>query len=358
MRVAIAHDAFTQRGGAERVVWTWLKTLDVHSLTTLTAADGALDEAPCPVTYSRLHRFRIFRRAMKVFLPVLPLVARNTRIPAGADAALVSTSGIAHYFRSPVPRVLYWHTPARWLYAPADYTLGSPSAVRLALKLLTPYLLRLDQRSFDRSAVHLCNSRAVQQRLHDAYAVDATVVAPPVRQLSSDPVKPSTPIPSKFFVTVSRPKGYKNVSLVAEAAEAAGVGLVAVGGLPNRRRPWPPTIVGLKSISDGELRWVYRHAQALISASREDFGLTPLEANLEGTPCLVLRAGGFLDSCRPGLNGDFFEEESVDSVRAALANFRPSAYQRDSVVAHAATYSPERHAHKLHEALRIAALRH
>ena len=91
---------------------------------------------------------------------------------------------------------------------------------------------------------------------------------------------------------------------------------------------------------------MYAHARALVSVSHEDFGLTPVEANAFGTPALLLRSGGFLDTLREGVSGAFIDEATVSAVRAAVRamdEFDPAA-----VMAHAATYSTESFAHRLH----------
>ena len=78
-------------------------------------------------------------------------------------------------------------------------------------------------------------------------------------------------------------------------------------------------------IDDAELRWLYRHAAALVTASHEDFGLTPLEANAFGRPVVALRAGGHLDTVLPDRTGLFVEEAGPPRLRggdAALPSLR------------------------------------
>jgi hypothetical protein len=48
--------------------------------------------------------------------------------------------------------------------------------------------------------------------------------------------------------------------------------LVVLGGLPSGT--WPSNIVGLKDLSDAQLRWVYANCSALVAVALEDFGLT------------------------------------------------------------------------------------
>ena len=85
---------------------------------------------------------------------------------------------------------------------------------------------------------------------------------------------------------------------------------------PRRRRPELPIVIvgagseqldepedgvfGLGRVTDAELCWVYRNAAVVIGAGREDFGLTVIEATLEGTPAATVAAGGYLETVRPG----------------------------------------------------------
>jgi glycosyltransferase involved in cell wall biosynthesis len=350
MRLAVVHDYLTQAGGAERVVGAWARALRPESISTLVwnpqvvpAPDGV------PILTTRLQRSRRLGRDPRLALPLLPTFARRLTVPATSDIVLVSSSGFAHNVVSTVPKVVYWHTPARWLHAPADYRRGLPLPIRAGLSLLRPYLEVADRRGVPSTAVHLCNSSHVRERLHRAYGVDAEVVHPPVERLAGPASAPAQALPERFFLTVGRHRGYKNTDLVLAAAERAGVSVVSVGGAPDRLGARGGHI-GLGTVTDAELKWLYQHAQALVTASREDFGLTPLEANLEGTPALVARAGGFLDSIVPGVNGAFFDPESIESCAAALRDFDRADYAPGACQAHVeAHFSLAKH---------VGALRH
>ena len=62
---------------------------------------------------------------------------------------------------------------------------------------------------------------------------------------------------------------------------------------------------GVGRVSYAQLRRLYQNCRALVTASYEDFGLTPFEANAFGRPAVVLRAGGFLDTFVEGVTGVF-----------------------------------------------------
>lgn len=356
MRIALVHDYLTQVGGAERVVRSWTRGLRPESISTLVwNPDVVPAPGDVPVFTTALQKVPALRRDPRLALPLLPWYAAKISIPTTSDVALVSSSGFAHNVVAAVPKVVYWHTPARWLYAPEDYRLGLPLPGRMLLRVLRPYLERTDRRGVDTTTLHLCNSTLVRDRLRKAYGVDARLLHPPVEPLSGPPRPPAVDLPDRFFLTVGRQRGYKNTGLILAAAEQAGVTIVSAGGRDNGAARRPSSHISLGTVSDPELKWLYAHAEALVSASREDFGLTPLEANLEGTPALVAEAGGFLDSVRAGVNGAFFAPESVEACAAAMRTFRKDDFDGAACRTHAQeNFSLERHLRVLRETLERA----
>ena len=82
----------------------------------------------------------------------------------------------------------------------------------------------------------------------------------------------------------------------------------------DRRGP----VVGLGRVSDGELTYLYQHASALLALGNEDFGLTPLEANLQGAPVVAYAGGGFLETVVDGLNGAFVTRKDAATVAEVI----------------------------------------
>jgi glycosyltransferase involved in cell wall biosynthesis len=95
----------------------------------------------------------------------------------------------------------------------------------------------------------------------------------------------------------------------------------------------------LEHVSDDNLRWLYSNATALIAIAHEDFGLTPIEGFAFGLPCIALRSGGYLDSCREGITGPFIEEASVDAVHRAVEAFSSARYSGEQIRAHGERFS-------------------
>lgn len=180
--------------------------------------------------------------------------------------------------------------------------------------MLGPALRAWDRRAARRAHTYVGNSRAVVARIGRAYGLDALLLPPPGR-LNHLPRTPVSGLEPGFLLVVSRGRGYKNVSIVEDAVEQL---------LPNQRLivVGSETVTGstssrvraLGTVSDAQLRWLYSSCGAVVSVAREDFGLTPLEANEFGKPTIVLRYGGYLDTTIEGVSGVFVEEATAEAV--------------------------------------------
>ena len=91
---------------------------------------------------------------------------------------------------------------------------------------------------------------------------------------------------------------------------------------------------------------------ALVAASHEDYGLTPLEAAAFGKPSAVLRFGGFLDTVLPGETGVFFDEPTAAETAATIRELRRRVWDAAALKHHAATYSEVRFVGRLRDVAR------
>lgn len=358
-RVAIAHDYLTQRGGAERVVLSLLRAFpEAPVYTTLYNPDGTYPEfADAQIVTSWLNRIPLFRKDHRLALPLLPLAANSLRIDA--DLVIASSTGWAHGFPTSGRKLVYCHSPARYLYL-ADEYLGQPAHTSLKGRLLMglrPALVRWDQRAARSADRYVCNSSVVQRRIADVYGIDADVIAPPagVKPAGShEPVEQLQDWADGYYLVVSRLLPYKNVQHVIDAFRGIPENLAIVGRGPMRdslARDLPPNVRLLDSLSDAQLRWCYAHSRALIAPSFEDFGLTPLEAGAFGKPCLSLRAGGYLDTITEGVNGTFFDEPSPAQIRDAVTANRGHHWDAGGIVQHAEQFSEETFARRIRDAI-------
>lgn len=358
-RVAIAHDYLTQRGGAERVVLSLMRAFpEAPIYTTLYNPATTYPEfAQAQIVTSWLNRIPMFRTDHRRALPILPFAASSLEIDA--DVVIASSTGWAHGFPTSGGKLVYCHSPARYLYLAEEY-LGQPprSSFRgLILMTLRPALIRWDQRASRSAERYVCNSSVVQRRIADVYGIQAEVIAPPAGVNPAgdqEPVELPRGWANDYYLVVSRLLPYKNVQHVIEAFRGLPGSLVIVGRGPIRdslAKDLPSNVRMLEGLSDAQLRWCYAHCRALIAPSFEDFGLTPLEAGAFGKPCLSLRAGGYLDTISEGINGTFFDEPSPARIRDAVTANSDQPWEAAAIVQHAERFSEQRFASRIREVI-------
>lgn len=374
--VALAHDYATQRGGAERVALLLADAFPGSPMyTTLYDPAGTFPEfADVELRRSALDRVGALRRNHRLALPLLAPAVDRQRV-VDAEVLVASSTGWAHGYRGAARTVVYCHAPARWLYQ-RDRYLGTDDggavqrlrrgATAAALGLLAPHLRRWDAAAAARADVYLANSTVTQRAVRDAYGIDAEILAPPPAMLPAGPESPVPGVEPGFLLCVARLLPYKNVDVVVQAAQATGRELVVVGDGPDRARlealaartssrgGAPAGRVRLLGrVDDATLRWLYRSTAALVAASHEDYGLSPLEAGAFGRPSVVLRDGGYLDTVAEGVTGVFFDAPDVAAVATAVEDAVARAWDDDAVRQHVAGFGRERFVERLRRVVAV-----
>lgn len=339
-RVAIAHDYLTQRGGAERVALELAKAFPGAPFYTsiYNPATTFPEFAGIDVRTSPLSANRAFREDPRRALPFLARAWSNTTVH-DVDVVICSSTGWAHGVSTEAPKLVYCHNPARWLYQTDEYLSDRHWSVKAAVLGLRPALRRWDRRNAVSAERYLVNSSVVGGRVREAYGIEATIVHPSAG-VSEGHLEPIAGLEPGFLLTVGRARGYKNTDIaLAAVQQLPGERLVTVGagsfGSVSER------LVGLTDVSDAQLRWLYRYADALIAPSFEDFGLTVIEAFAQGTPALTLRAGGYLDTMREHVTGEFFDGPTVVEVMDAIQRLRRREWSSGEIRKHAESFSTE-----------------
>lgn len=350
-RIAIAHDYLTQKGGAERVVLALHRMWpDAPIYTTFYDPEGTFPEfKDAHIIASPLNRVGLLRKDPRRALPLLPLASSLLHVKE--PTAVVSTSGWAHGFRYDGATLVYCHTPARWVYLLDDYLGedGRDSIKGRVARVLRPGLRRWDRAAVRRRSRYVANSTVVKKRIEDVYGLtDVPIVFPP-HSVSTD--GPQEPIPGAehlaeggYLLSVARLMPYKHVDVAIRAAERTGQRLLVIGKGPEEARLKAMAgdgVVFAQDLTDAQLRWAYAHATALIAASHEDFGITPLEASAWGVPTVALRAGGYLDTITEGVNGVFVEAPTVEAVTDGVEQALARDWDPPGMRAHAERFSED-----------------
>ncbi|PWJ26140.1 glycosyltransferase involved in cell wall biosynthesis [Branchiibius hedensis] len=351
-RLALAHDYLTQRGGAERVVLAMCDLFPEAGLKTLMYEPAATFAAfaEVDVETSWLNGVGWLRRHYRAAMPILALAASTSSV--SGDVVLVSSSGWAHGMRVNGRKVVYCHSPARWLYKTREY-LGenwwlTPKGAALAA--LRPGLRRWDRRAARTADTYIVNSSAVAQVVRATYGIEPLIIHPPVTLDPAGLQEPIGGVDPGFALVVCRLLPYKNVDMVVRAFAERGDRLLVIGAGPLKQQieaNLPDNVTLRSDVPEAQLRWAYANARCLVAASFEDFGLTPVEAAQFGTPTVALRSGGYLDTVQDGINGIFFEAPEVPALLDGLARFDSLSWDRDKIVHSAQAFTPEQFARQL-----------
>ena len=100
-------------------------------------------------------------------------------------------------------------------------------------------------------------------------------------------------------------------------------------------------------VPDSRLAKLYSGARAFLAlATDEDFGITPVEAMLCGTPVIAYRGGGYLETVIEGKTGVFFKPDTAGSLVMAINNFldleEKGYFDPKFIQKHAQKFSKER----------------
>ncbi len=273
------------------------------------------------------------RRSKVAALPFMPFVWRN--LPAReADWILCSSHVFAHHarFAGPArdaPKLVYAHTPARYVWVPELDDRGASLAARAASSILKP----LDRKRAGEAVAIAANSHFVAARVADKWGRDADVIYPPVDVgtfMQEQPVLDAADqavldsLPADFLLGVSRFVPYKRLEAVIDAGIAADEPVVLAGAGPDearlrelaRQHPGAVSFVDRPSLP--LLRVLYRRARALVFAPIEDFGIVPVEAMASGTPVIANAVGGAAESVLDGKTGALVHTWEPDELREAL----------------------------------------
>lgn len=359
--IAIAHDYLTQKGGAERVVLALHRMWpDAPIYTTFYDPEGTFPEfRDATIITSPLNRVSMLRKDPRRALPLLPMISSAIRIKE--PVTVVSSSGWAHGFRHDGDTLVYCHTPARWVYLLDDYLGedGKKSLKGRVARVLRPGLRLWDRRAQRGSTRYVANSTVVKRRIEDVYGIEDVPLVFPPHSVNTEGPQELVPEAERiaeegYLLSVARLMPYKHVDVAIQAAERTGQNLLVIGKGPEEARLRAmagENVVFAQDLSEAQLRWAYAHATALIAASHEDFGITPLEASAWGVPTVALRAGGYLDTIVEGINGVFVDEPTVEAFLEGIVQVRKHPWSAPSMRRLATGFSEQSFGTALHRLL-------
>lgn len=317
--VAIVHDYFTQRGGAERVVERL-----AGLLANARVFAGIVDPVARPPSFGShpvtTTPAQVLYRAgtpLQAFAPVLPGAFGMLDL-GRPGVVLSSSSAFAHHVRPPAGAVhlCYCHTPPRFLWEQDEYFHERRGARMLGTPVLG-LMRRWDAAAARRVDLYIANSAFTADRIRRTYGRTARIVHPPI---DCGAFRPTTERSGRFLI-VARLRPHKRVDLAIGAANELHLPLDVIGDgshLPRLQQLAGPTVRFLGRRDDGEVAAAMASCAGLVVPGVEDFGMATAEVQAAGRPPIAFAGGGSPEIVRDGQTGFLFAEQTTASVGAAM----------------------------------------
>lgn len=350
MKVALVHDYIKEYGGAERV---------------LEALCEIFPDAPIYTAFvkkeSEVHKRFKHREIITSWAQSVPFFATKLHSPLRflapfiwesfdlsdydiviSSASWYITKGLKKPFgKNHFIEICYCHTPPRWLYGYNTSVNFQKYPIVRAYAAIVGHFMRLyDFKAAQRVNYFIANSKEVVGRVKKFYRRDSTVIYPPV-----DLPKVSNVKKKDYYLIVSRIVGAKGLEMAIEAAKKAGFKLKIAGSrsgyysLPKNIK----NVEFLGRVTDEELAKLYKEAKAFLAlAQDEDFGITPVEAMLAGTPVIAYDGGGYRETVLQGRTGVLFDDYSASGLIKAIKKFESLKINSEDCIKQAQKFSKER----------------
>jgi glycosyltransferase involved in cell wall biosynthesis len=325
LKVAIVHDQLACYGGAERVVENFKEIFpqaDVY--TAFVNKEGMGDQwerFEGWKIYSSWARKLPFIKEYPALYQLLSYMFFSSFDLSSYDIVLSSTvwfSKAVTTKKLPL-HLCYCHTPGRSLYGYEHTPLTVKRLIR-DIFWMPPLMRFLDKKSAHNVDVMMSNSNEVKKRIKECYDIDAITVYPPI-EISEDSILFANE--RKHVLAVGRLVKTKHFDCAIHACNRLKQPLIIAGSGGRCKKDLMaiagPTVTFLEDVSDEKLHHLYKTAKAVIyPAENEDFGMVPVESMARGTPVIVPRQGGFLESVKEEVNGYFMESISADEATRVL----------------------------------------
>ncbi|KPJ93131.1 MAG: hypothetical protein AMS18_05995 [Gemmatimonas sp. SG8_17] len=352
--------------GGEKVLEVCCELYPDARIHTLLHLEGTVSRTieSHPVSTSFVQHLPFTRRSYRHYLPLFPLAAETLDV-GHVDLVLSSSHCVAKNVRVPAGacHIAYIHTPMRYVWDQYDAYFGpgrASLAVRAAMRMVRPWLQRVDVRTSRRVHYFIANSRHVAHRIRKHYNRDATVIYPPVdvdrfQHCARD---------DGYYLMVTAFAPYKRVDIAVKAFNQLGKALKIVGSGqdgPRLEKLAGPNIEFLGWQSDQKVHEAYRGCRALIFPGEEDFGIVPVEAMAVGKPVIAFGRGGALETIVPldsqggkPPTGVFFHEQTSEALSQAVGRFEQhrARFESELIRKHAESFGRNRFADRLHDFVR------
>lgn len=380
MNIAILHSAFTESGGAERVVINQARSLKAlgHQVTCYVAALNRKRCFPEKTSDMRIKTYLLnlalpkfeYLTSLALILPTASLVSRKLKkydviLTHHEPAPWIAYQVFRKY---QIPYVSYMHHPPRFIY-PRSVEKAMGWGHNWDMRIMSSFekkfqiVKRLDYVAVTNARSVVVNSNNVARQVELIYGIKPTVCSPGVglpvgnRYRQTGDVLKRLGISKPFILSTSRHTPHKRldwlVSILSKITkEMPSLTLVLVGAFHPTYTPklkQMTEILGerktafINYVTDEELAFLYREAAVYTyTAPEEDFGLGPVEAMLYATPVVCWDDGaGPSETVVDGITGFKVKPYDLDEFARKTLKILQDNELRRNMGARAAVYVRE-----------------
>jgi glycosyltransferase involved in cell wall biosynthesis len=341
-KIAIVHDWLTSMGGAEPVVLEISRLFpDAPIYTSVYDKTSTTVFADKDVRTTYLQK--ILPKSVRykhILWPVLRAFAFRRLDLSEYDIIISSSSAEAKAVRKKpgAIHICYCHTPIRYYWShyeefKREFHFGILTPlIRPTIPIFVRWMRKKDLQSVKNVDHFIANSEVTKKRIKQYYGRDSVVVHPPVdtkRFIGKNIAD------RDGYILWGRHVPYKRFDLAIEACNRLGAKLTVVGDgpdTPRLKKIAGPTVVFTGRISDEDLEQLARSSKGFLFPNEEDFGISAVEALAAGLPIIAYKKGGALDIVEDGVTGIFFENQSVDSLIAAIQKREVTEFSYNTLV--------------------------
>ena len=268
----------------------------------------------------------------------------------GYDLVVSSSWAFAHGIHTEpgTPHLAYIHSPMRWAWDMQEEYLQREQfqgPLRWLVQKGIDSLRQWDKTAAERDKTLIANSEFIRARIERCWHKDSQVIYPPVE------IKPQSKssVLHGAYISVSRLVKYKRVDLWVEAFKHLPQHrLIVVGTGPERaalEKIAPPNVEFTGWVSDERAIELISGARGFLQASKEDFGISVVEAQGYGIPVLAYREGGaaetVMDLDRPNPTGRLFDVLEPEAVAQDILAFERQQFSPQDCRNNAQRFAPE-----------------
>lgn len=343
MKVAVIADWLTSRGGAEEVILDILKVYPEADVFTSVYNPELFPEIQeNKVHTSFLQKIPFIKHKHQILISLMPLAFESfdlSKYNIVISSSVACSKGVIT--KPETLHVSYCHTPMRFTWNDCHSYIKNFPLPNIIKKFATKKLHKLRQWDYlaaQRVDQFIANSHNVQKRINKYYRRDSIVIHPGVKleQNSKQNLK------ENYYVALGRLISYKRFDLIIDAFNQSKKNLVVIGDGNMKssliKRNTNPNTKFLGFVNHETKISTLAKAKALIFPQDEDFGITPLESQILGTPVIAFAKGGALETVN-NKTGVFFKEQSTQSLNKAINDFENIKLDQQDIIKHAKSFS-------------------